>query len=173
MLRIIPKAAAYVFEEMVLTKMVTADGLTFGDDALRSVQFSEVSALRASRGGMKVGVLYRCRTGADYPSIDGCGVPVGEQRFILMQISTGRKHRRVQKKLVEKIAAPHHCTSVLIVYIVPTSPSSLTLFDGEDPLKSGSKKSGKRVEEITVAAASVLAGVPADVRAKFEPAGHD
>ena len=57
-LRIIPKAAAYVFEEMVLTKMVTADGLTFGDDALRSVQFSEVSALRASRGGMKVGVLY-------------------------------------------------------------------------------------------------------------------
>ena len=46
-------------------------------------------------------------------------------------------------------------------------------FDGDDPLRSSSKGSGKRAKGMSVAGASVLAGVPADVRARFELAGHN
>ena len=173
MIRLFPKTVAYLFEGLVLNRLVHEAGLHLqGKDCALTLRFSERCELWGSKT-MRDGVLYRPR-GDDYPAIDACGVPANEEgtspKFVLIQITTGREHRRIQKCLVEKVPIPKGCTGgVLCLYIVPSSLSSLTLTDGANALKEGMKKGGKAVLEMVVSASSVLADLPEDVRQKFEP----
>ena len=173
MIRLFPKTVAYLFEGLVLNRLVHEEGLHLqGKDCALTLRFSERCELWGAKT-MRDGVLYRPR-GDDYPAIDACGVPANEEgtspKFVLMQITTGREHRRIQKCLVEKVPIPKGCTGgVLCLYIVPSSLSSLTLTDGANALKEGMKKGGKAVLEMVVSASSVLADLPEDVRQKFEP----
>ena len=133
-----------------------------------TLRFSERCELWGAKT-MRDGVLYRPR-GDDYPAIDACGVPANSTKFVLMQITTGREHRRIQKCLVEKVPIPKGCKGgVLCLYIVPSSLSSLKLTDGANALKEGMQKGGKAVSEMVVSASSVLEDLPEDVRQKFEP----
>ena len=176
MIRLFPKAVAYVFEGLVLDRLVHQDGLQLNgkDDAqMLTLRFSERCELWGAET-MKNGVLYRPR-GDDYPAIDACGVPASDSpkvspRFVFIQVTTGREHRRVQENLVETVRIPKACTGgVLCLYIVPSAPTSLKLTSGEKALKEGAKKGGKQVSEMVVAASSVLKDLPDDVRQKFEP----
>ena len=174
MIRLFPKTVAYLFEGLVLNRLVHEAGLHLqGKDCALTLRFSERCELWGAKT-MRDGVLYRPR-GDDYPAIDACGVPANEAegtspKFVLMQITTGREHRRIQKCLVEKVPIPKGCKGgVLCLYIVPSSVSSLKLTDGANALKEGMQKGGKAVSEMVVSASSVLADLPEDVRQKFEP----
>ena len=174
MIRLFPKTVAYLFEGLVLNRLVHEAGLHLqGKDCALTLRFSERCELWGAKT-MRDGVLYRPR-GDDYPAIDACGVPANEAegtspKFVLMQITTGREHRRIQKCLVEKVPIPKGCKGgVLCLYIVPSSVSSLKLTDGANALKEGMQKGGKAVSEMVVSASSVLKDLPEDVRQKFEP----
>ena len=175
MIRLFPKAVAYVFEGLVLDRLVHKDGLQLNgqDDAqMLTLRFSERCELWGAKT-MKNGVLYRPR-GDDYPAIDACGVPASDllgvsPRFVFIQVTTGRDHRRVQENLVETVRIPKACAGgVLCLYIVPSAPTSLTLTSGANALIEGATKGGKPVSEMVVAASSVLKDLPDDVRQKFE-----
>ena len=175
MIRLFPKTVAYLFEGLVLNRLVHEAGLQLKGKNSEELTlcFSERCELRGAKT-MRDGVLYRPR-GDDYPAIDACGVPANEAegtspKFVLMQITTGREHRRIQKCLVEKVPIPKGCKGgVLCLYIVPSSVSSLKLTDGANALKEGMQKGGKAVSEMVVSASSVLEDLPEDVRQKFEP----
>ena len=174
MIRLFPKTVAYLFEGLVLNRLVHESGLQLqGKDCALTLRFSERCELWGAKT-MRDGVLYRPR-GDDYPAIDACGVPANEAegtspKFVLMQITTGREHRRIQKCLVEKVPIPKGCKGgVLCLYIVPSSVSSLKLTDGANALKEGMQKGGKAVSEMVVSASSVLEDLPEDVRQKFAP----
>ena len=175
MIRLFPKTVAYLFEGLVLNCLVHEAGLQLkGKNSEElTLRFSERCELWGAKT-MRDGVLYRPR-GDDYPAIDACGVPANEAegtstKFVLMQITTGREHRRIQKCLVEKVPIPKGCKGgVLCLYIVPSSVSSLKLTDGANALKEGMQKGGKAVSEMVVSASSVLKDLPEDVRQKFEP----
>ena len=174
MIRLFPKTVAYLFEGLVLNRLVHEAGLHLqGKDCALTLRFSERCELWGAKT-MRDGVLYRPR-GDDYPAIDACGVPANDAegtstKFVLMQITTGREHRRIQKCLVEKVPIPKGCKGgVLCLYIVPSSVSSLKLTDGANALKEGMQKGGKAVSEMVVSASSVLKDLPEDVRQKFEP----
>ena len=171
MIRLFPKTVA---EGLVLNRLVHESGLQLqGKDCALTLRFSERCELWGAKT-MRDGVLYRPR-GDDYPAIDACGVPANEAegtspKFVLMQITTGREHRRIQKCLVEKVPIPKGCKGgVLCLYIVPSSVSSLKLTDGANALKEGMQKGGKAVSEMVVSASSVLEDLPEDVRQKFAP----
>lgn len=137
MIRLFPKTGAYLFEGLVLNRLVHEAGLQLKGKNSEELTlcFSERCELWGAKT-MRDGVLYRPR-GDDYPAIDACGVPANEAegtspKFVLMQITTGREHRRIQKCLVEKVPIPKGCKGgVLCLYIVPSSVSSLKLTDGE------------------------------------------
>ena len=175
MIRLFPKTVAYLFEGLVLNRLVHEAGLQLKGKNSEELTlcFSERCELWGAKT-MRDGVLYRPR-GDDYPAIDACGVPANEAegtspKFVLMQITTGREHRRIQKCLVEKVPIPKGCKGgVLCLYIVPSSVSSLKLTDGANALKEGMQKGGKAVSEMVVSASSVLEDLPEDVRQKFEP----
>ena len=173
MIRLFPKTVAYLFEGLVLNRLVHEAGLHLqGKDCALTLRFSERCELWGAKT-MRDGVLYRPR-GDDYPAIDACGAPANEAegtspKFVLMQITTGREHRRIQKCLVEKVPIPKGCKGgVLCLYIVPSSVSSLKLTDGANALKEGMQKGGKAVSEMVVSASSVLKDLPEDVRQKFD-----
>ena len=175
MIRLFSKTVAYLFEGLVLNRLVHEAGLQLKGKSSEELTlcFSERCELWGAKT-MRDGVLYRPR-GDDYPAIDACGVPANEAegtspKFVLMQITTGREHRRIQKCLVEKVPIPKGCKGgVLCLYIVPSSVSSLKLTDGANALKEGMQKGGKAVSEMVVSASSVLEDLPEDVRQKFEP----
>ena len=170
MIRLFPKTVAYLFEGLVLNRLVHEAGLQLeGKNSEKlTLRFSERCELWGAKT-MRDGVLYRPR-GDDYPAIDACGVPANSTKFVLMQITTGREHRRIQKCLVEKVPIPKGCKGgFLCLYIVPSSLSSLKLTDGANALKEGMQKGGKAVSEMVVSASSVLEDLPEDVRQKFEP----
>ena len=175
MIRLFPKTVAYLFEGLVLNRLVHEAGLQLeGKNSEKlTLCFSERCELWGAKT-MRDGVLYRPR-GDDYPAIDACGVPASvaqgaSPKFVLIQITTGREHRRIQKCLVEKVPIPKGCKGgVLCLYIVPSSLSSLKLTDGTNALKEGMQKGGKAVSEMVVSASSVLEDLPEDVRQKFEP----
>ena len=135
MIRLFPKTVAYLFEGLVLNRLVHEAGLQLKGKNSEELTlcFSERCELWGAKT-MRDGVLYRPR-GDDYPAIDACGVPANEAegtspKFVLMQITTGREHRRIQKCLVEKVPIPKGCKGgVLCLYIVPSSVSSLKLTD--------------------------------------------
>ena len=170
MIRLFPKTVAYLFEGLVLNRLVHQAGLQL--EGKKSEKLTLCFSERCELWGAKTmgdGVLYRPR-GDDYPAIDACGVPANSTKFVLMQITTGREHRRIQKCLVEKVPIPKGCKGgVLCLYIVPSSVSSLKLTDGANALKEGMQKGGKAVSEMVVSASSVLEDLPKDVRQKFEP----
>lgn len=175
MIRLFPKTVAYLFEGLVLNRLVHEAGLQLKGKNSEELTlcFSERCELWGAKT-MRDGVLYRPR-GDDYPAIDACGVPANEAegtspKFVLMQITTGRERRRIQKCSVEKVPIPKGCKGgVLCLYIVPSSVSSLKLTDGANALKEGMQKGGKAVSEMVVSASSVLEDLPEDVRQKFEP----
>lgn len=111
MIRLFPKTVANLFEGLVLNRLVHEAGLQLKGKNSEELTlcFSERCELWGAKT-MRDGVLYRPR-GDDYPAIDACGVPANEAegtspKFVLMQITTGRERRRIQKCLVEKVPIP-------------------------------------------------------------------
>ena len=175
LIREVPRATSYVFEAMVLTQAVAKGGLKLklSDGSNLCLQFGGTCELYGAKT-IRDGVLYRPR-GDNYPSIDACGIPNGEEskKFYFIQIAAGREHTRIQKRHLERVPVPKDCTGgVVCLYIVPTTCKSLTLQDGQDALKHDARKSGKSVCEQLASAESILDGLADDVKQKFEPGRH-
>ena len=144
---------------MALTQAVAKGGLKLklSDGGDLCLQFGGTCELHGAKT-IRDGVLYRPR-GDNYPSIDACGIPNGEEakKFYFIQIATGREHTRIQTRHLERVPVPKDCTGgVVCLYIVPTTCKSLTLQDGQDALKPGARKSGKSVCEQVACAESIL-----------------
>ena len=175
LIRDVPRATPYVFEAMALTQAVAKGGLKLklSDGGDLCLQFGSTCELHGAKT-IRDGVLYRPR-GDNYPSIDACGIPNGEEakKFYFIQIASGREHTRIQSRHLNRIAVPKDCTGgVVCLYIVPTTCKSLTLQDGQDALKHDARKSGKSVCEQVASAESILDGLAEDVKQKFEPGLH-
>ena len=175
LIRDVPRATPYVFEAMALTQAVAKGGLKLklSDGSNLCLQFGGTCELYGAKT-VRDGVLYRPR-GDNYPSVDACGIPNGEEakKFYFIQIATGREHTRIQSRHLNRIAVPKGCTGgVVCLYIVPTTCKSLTLQDGQDALKHDARKSGKSVCEQVASAESILDGLAEDIKQKFEPGLH-
>ena len=175
LIRDVPRATPYVFEAMVLTQAVAKGGLKLklSDGSDLCLQFNGTCELYGAKT-IRHGVLYRPR-GDNYPSIDACGIPNGEEakKFYFIQIATGREHTRTQKTHLDRIQVPKAASGgVVCLYIVPKTCNSLTLQDGQGALKNDARKSGKSVFEQVASAESILDGLADDVKTKFEPGCH-
>lgn len=166
------RIAPQVFELMVLEKLQSLKGLELRNDEgdpVLLLHFNEVCELWCVKT-VQERVLYRPKSG-DYPAVDAVGVSEvdGQKKLILIQITKGRRHRRIQQNLVEKIHVPRTCVGVLCLYIVATAVQGLELINGDDPLLAGGSKGNKPVQEKTLSARSAIQHFPGPVQEMFEP----
>ena len=116
LIRDVPRATPYVFEAMALTQAVAKGGLKLklSDGGDLCLQFGGTRELHGAKT-IRDGVLYRPR-GDNYPSIDACGIPNGEEakKFYFIQIATGREHTRIQTRHLERVPVPKDCTGGVV-----------------------------------------------------------
>lgn len=166
------KIAPQIFETIVLEKIQSSTGLELRDKSGKPVwplHFHEVCELWCVKT-VQEGVLYRPKCG-DYPAVDAVGVSEvdGKKNLILIQITKGRRHRRIQRNLVDKIPVPRTCAGVLCLYIVATAVQGLVLINGDDPLMTGVSKGNKPVQDMILSARSAIEHFPGPVQELFEP----
>eukprot|EP00439_Symbiodinium_sp_Y106_P007674 s5997_g1.t1 len=92
--------------------------LKLSDGSDLCLQFNGTCELYGAKT-IRHGVLYRPR-GHNYPSIDACGIPNGEEakKFYFIQIATGREHTRIQKTHLDRIQVPKAASGgVVCLYI--------------------------------------------------------
>ncbi|CAE7396098.1 unnamed protein product [Symbiodinium necroappetens] len=127
---------------MALTQAVAEGGLKlkFRDGSDLCLQFGGMCELHGAKT-IRDGVFYRPR-GDNFPSIDACGIPNGEEakKLYFIQIATGREHIRIQKRHSDRVAVPKDCNG------------------GVDALKHEGRTSGKSVCEQVACAESILDG---------------
>lgn len=170
--------APHVFEWMVLNAATQAGGLRLTGRSARQDAFLKFSGECElwSATQIKPGLLFRPR-GNYYPAIDACGIPAEasnefSNKFVLIQATEARERSRIPENVVQRFPVPRGCNGIVCLYIVPTAPSVLHLSDNSGAVRAVRAIDGKAVEEVVLAASSVLAGLPREVVERFLPFRH-